>query len=78
MANIIIRIEKIILKLDEKESGLEWKIPAILEIPKKEIFGFSIVKKSIDARKKNDILFVYSVDVEISGDVKKYSMLNEK
>jgi len=45
---------------------------------KKEIFGFSIVKKSIDARKKNDILFVYSVDVEISGDVKKYSMLNEK
>ena len=73
----IIRIEKLILKLDEKESVLEWKVPAILELPKKEILGFSIVKKSIDARNKNDILFVYSLDVEISNDVKKYSILDK-
>jgi uncharacterized FAD-dependent dehydrogenase len=66
MRNLIIRVEKIILKLDEKESSLEWQIPRILEIPRKNIVNFSIVKKAIDARDKQNIIFVYSMDVEIT------------
>jgi uncharacterized FAD-dependent dehydrogenase len=66
MVNLIIRVEKIKLRLDEKESSLEWKLPTILEIPRKNIVKFSIVKKAIDARDKQKILFVYSMDVEIT------------
>ena len=29
-----------------------------------------IVKKSLDARKKNDIVYVYTVDVIVPGDLK--------
>ena len=76
MVSKIIRIEKIILNLSDEESCIEWKLPAILEVSRKDILGFSIVKKSIDARDKKNILFVYSVDVEISDKVKKYSILD--
>lgn len=65
MNNKTIRIERIILNLNEDESCLEEKAAGILWISKKEIINFSLVKKAIDARKKTNIVFVYSVDIEI-------------
>ncbi len=64
-----IRIEEVTLGIDENEDRLRPKIAKILNLPEKEITNLSIVKKTVDSRKK-DILIVYSVDVQVS-DVKK-------
>ncbi len=64
----MIRINEIKLSLDEDESLLIDKAAKILRINKKYISKHSIFKKSIDARKKDDVHFTYSVDVEISLD----------
>ena len=39
-----------------------------LKISDKELIDFQIFKKSIDARKKDKILFVYTVDVEVHNE----------
>lgn len=67
----MIRINEIKLALDEDEKLLADKAAKILKINKKYIKKLSIYKKSVDARKKDDVHFTYSVDVEISLDEKQ-------
>ncbi len=64
----MIRINEIKLSLDEEETLLKQKAAKILRINEKYIKKISIYKKSIDARKKDDVHFTYSVDVKISLD----------
>lgn len=64
----MIRINEIKLSLEEDEKVLNKKAAKILRINEKYIKTLTIFKKSVDARKKDDIHFTYSVDVEISLD----------
>lgn len=64
----MIRINEIKLSLDEEESTLKSKAAKILRINEKYIESLTIYKKSVDARKKSDICFTYSVDVTITLD----------
>ena len=66
MAKKLLRIEGIILKLQESEDILVDKIARILSTPAKVVGNFDIVKKAIDSRDKKDILFVYSVNVKFN------------
>jgi len=76
MAKAILRIEELVLSLNQKEFILLDKIVNILNISKSEI-KLDIVKKSIDSRDKKKILFVYSVDVTIK-DKMIFSNINKK
>lgn len=60
-----LRLEEIKLTLADDESVLADKIAKILQIPKEGISSYKIVKKSIDSRDKQNILFIYSVDVDL-------------
>ena len=60
-----LRLEEIKLTLADDESLLETKILKILNIRKEDLISFNVVKKSIDSREKSNILFIYSVDVEL-------------
>ncbi|MGN1203143.1 MAG: NAD(P)/FAD-dependent oxidoreductase [Eubacterium sp.] len=64
----MIRINEIRLSLDEEESSLKAKAAKILRVNEKYIKSYTIYKKSIDARKKDDIHFTYSLDVIITLD----------
>ena len=64
----MIRINEIKLSLDEDESLLKKKASKILKINEKYITKYTIFKKSIDARKKDDVHFTYSLDVTIALD----------
>lgn len=64
----MIRINEIRLELDDSEDLLNAKAAKILKINKKYIKKLTIFKKSVDARKKEDIHFSYSVDCEILLD----------
>ena len=64
------------MELDTEKEILKKKILSKLKISEKELHGFKIFKKSIDARKKDEIFYVYTVDVDINNEEKilrKYS-----
>lgn len=71
----MIRIPEIKLSLDQDESRLLNEIEKKFHIGEGDIKSYKIFKKSTDARKKNDIHFVYTVDIEVDKEealLKKY------
>lgn len=73
-----IRINNINLSLDDNEELIEKKVCKKLKISSDEIERLIIVKKSIDARKKNDIKFTYCVDVICDKEKKILSRIHDK
>lgn len=72
----MLRITNIKLSLDEDESLLKTKVAKKLKVLEKDILNIKIFKKSIDARRKNNIHFVYTLDVDIKDEdkiLRKYS-----
>lgn len=61
----MIRINQLKLPVGHKEEDLWNKAAKILRIPVKEIHSLTIVKQSIDARKKEDIHYTYCVEIEL-------------
>ena len=66
-----LRLEQISLSINLWNDDLQKKVTNILRINSKDITTFNIIKKSIDSRDKNDIVFVFCVDVEF-GDMDKF------
>jgi 16S rRNA C1402 N4-methylase RsmH len=64
-----LRLEEIKLALHDDEAILGDKIIKILWVRKEEIIAYTLVKKSIDSRDKWNILFIYSVDVDLGGKI---------
>ncbi|MDO5015020.1 MAG: FAD-dependent oxidoreductase [Clostridia bacterium] len=64
----MIRINEIKLSLDESEENLINKAAKKLSIAKKDISSISIIKKSVDSRDKENIFFIYNVDVQLQID----------
>lgn len=60
--NIMIRISQLKLPVDHTPDALEKKICQQLKIKKEELSSWKIVRRSLDARKKPDLKFVYVVD----------------
>ena len=68
----MLRLLNIPLDLDYNNSDLINIASKKLNIPKKFITNVSLHKKSIDARKKHNIHFLCSIDVELSKEVRNY------
>ena len=62
----MIRIEQIKMKTSHTKAELKKKVGHILGVSGEEITGMEIIKRSIDARKKPEIYYVYTVDVALS------------
>lgn len=73
-----IRINNVALSIEEDKSLLINKISKKLRVPKEEIKGYKIIKESLDARKKNDIKYVYCIDVEHEDEEKLIKKLKDK
>lgn len=57
----MIRIQQLKLTPDQPTSLLKKKAAKILRVPEEKIEKLSIEKKSIDARKKPELYFIYTV-----------------
>ena len=64
----MLRISELRLPLEHPELALEQAILKKLDILKSALIEFSVFKRSYDARKKNAMLFVYSVDVTVRDE----------
>ncbi len=58
------RISEISMKLDGTEEDLKREAAARLKVSPGQIRAFKLYKKSVDARKKNDVHFICTVDVD--------------
>lgn len=66
----MIRISQLKLTPTHRKEELVQKAAKVLRIPKQDIRALRIRKQSIDARKKPDIFYIYTVDVEVSNEQK--------
>ena len=64
----MLRITELKLPISHTTQELPVAILKRLGIPAEDLLHFSIFKRSTDARKKDNILFIYTVDVEIANE----------
>lgn len=71
----MIRLKEITLPFDHEEKALAAGILKRLGVAEHELTSFTVVHKSIDARHKNRIVAVYTVDVELKNETEVLSRL---
>ena len=67
----MIRINQLTLPVDHAEEAIKKKAAKLLKIDESAIGEIQIVHRSIDARKKPNLLFSYIVDVTLAGGKKR-------
>ena len=71
----MLKINGLKLAVNENESLLLDKVASELKINKNKIHSLAIKKKSLDARKKHDIHYVYNVIISIDNEL---NFINKK
>ena len=64
----MLRLTDLKLPLDHDETALPAAIVARLGIASTELIGFTIAKRSYDARKRGAVVLIYAVDVETTRE----------
>ena len=64
----MLRLTDIRLPIDHADDALQLAILKRLQIPAAQLHGFSVARRAYDARKRNAIIFVYSLDVEVADE----------
>lgn len=65
---MVVRLHNLTLSLDQDEANLRGLAAECLGVGESRLGEMQIVRRSVDARKKRRIVFVYTIDVE-AGDV---------
>lgn len=73
----MIRINQIKLPIEHSRTQLEQKICKSLKIQRGQLKDYQIVKRSIDARKKPMLQYVYSVNVNVASEDKILKKVND-
>ncbi len=74
----MIRINQIKMPIEHSKEQLFEKVAKLLKIKTGQIKDLKIVKKSIDARKKPELYFVYSVDVMVDHEKNILKKIHDK
>ena len=64
----MIRINQIKLPLEAGDTELRAAAAKILRCPARKILTLEVARRAVDSRKKNDVCFVYNVNVTVDGD----------
>ncbi len=64
----MIRISQLKLPAGHTEKQLYEKAARTLRVPEESLRALTVVKRSIDARKKDQIFFIYTLDAEVAGE----------
>lgn len=66
----MIRVNQVKIKVEHTKEQLVRKTADVLGVPHKEIQEIKIVRQSIDARKKPNVIYSYTVDVKVAKEDK--------
>ena len=73
----MIRISQLKLSVNHSEEDLKKKAAKMLKLQPADIRRITVIKQSVDARKKSsEVLFIYTVDVETAREDKVLHRLN--
>lgn len=72
----MIRINQIKLPIEHTEKQLRKKVCKTLHITEEQLLEISIAKRSIDARRKPELQYVYSVDVSVISETSVLKKVN--
>ena len=61
----MLRLSELRLELDHTEDDLEQAVLRCLRVPREQLISHQLVKQSIDARRRDRIRVIYSVDVQV-------------
>ena len=64
----MIRINQVKLRIPHTEEDLKNKVAKMLRVPMSRILTFRIVKQSMDARKKPELYYVYTIDLALADE----------
>ena len=67
----MIRLRDITLPPEHNAHQLQFEAARLLRVPNSKIRKLSIVRRSVDARKKPDVKIIYTVDVAVEGNENK-------
>lgn len=74
----MLRITELKLPLDHPDEALREAIVERLGISDEQLLGFTLFKRSYDARKKNsELLFIYTIDLETSNEAELLSKFED-
>ena len=71
----MLRITDLQLPLDHNESALEEAVLDKLKISKADLINFIVFKRSYDARKKSNIILIYTIDAEVRNEATTLKLL---
>lgn len=74
----MIRLQQIKLPVEEGEAALKTKVCRLLKAREADIRRIEIRRRSLDARKKPDLYYVYTIDVELKQEKRYGRMVNGK
>lgn len=66
----MLRINQVKLKIGHSEEDLRRQAASMLRIPEQNITELRIARKSVDARKKPEIFYIYALDVSVRDEEK--------
>src|ERR1700722_3252862 len=64
----MLRLTELKLPVGHSEAALKAAIVKKLGVPAEALSGFTIVRRGQDARKKTNILYVYTIDAEVTNE----------
>ncbi len=64
----MIRISQLKLGVNHTKEDLLVKVSKLLRIPVAGMTSYEIIKQSVDARKKDAIRFIYTIDIETKDE----------
>ncbi|MBO7682577.1 MAG: FAD-binding protein, partial [Clostridia bacterium] len=67
----MLRINELKLPLDYTEEDLKLKAAEVMKLQPSDIKTLKVFRRSVDSRKKQDVHFVFTVDVEVDADEKR-------
>ncbi|ABR47537.1 conserved hypothetical protein [Alkaliphilus metalliredigens QYMF] len=74
----MLRVPEIKVSLDKGEETLRSGILKKLRIPEADLIDYHIYKQSIDARKTDEVYFVYTVDVKIKSEQNTFKRIKDR
>ena len=64
----MIRINQVKVRLGHTETELRKKAAKVLQVPENDIKSFKILRRSVDARKKPDLFYSYTLEAEVQEE----------
>lgn len=73
-----LRVSNVLLAVDEPEEALPRKLARRLGVAERDVLRWRILRKSLDARSRHDLKFVYTAVVELPDEERRLARLTQR